>query len=183
MKLRGPIRKIFGFSARDKSKPGDFVSNPFQDGENPFSIDCGKHDVEFMHQTHVNLCGDSCVNMVLKYKGKAHGNMNKNPRGAFTGINTDDVKDRLRQGGLTPLRVAPDGEGATSYTAARIGQYLKQFGPIIATRPMHFVLIIGIDGDRIFYHDPWRGPNLIQTLKQFNRSLEWGDIDRLIAAV
>lgn len=51
MRLKGPFRKIFGMSKRDHGQRAD------SDGLS--------YDVTFVHQNHVNLCGDASAQMLL----------------------------------------------------------------------------------------------------------------------
>ena len=56
MRLKGPFRKIFGMSKRDHGQSAD------SDGLS--------YDVTFVHQNHVNLCGDASAQMLLLFHAR-----------------------------------------------------------------------------------------------------------------
>jgi Papain-like cysteine protease AvrRpt2 len=59
-------------------------------------------------------------------------------------------------------------------------------GPIICSTENlgglvgHFLVLKGIDDDQLFFHDPWRGPDLPQPLSWLNDHLEWEDSDCML---
>jgi hypothetical protein len=180
MRLKGPIAKVFGFSSKDHDKPGTLISGPTDAAKRPKAF--ARHNVPFIHQRHVNLCGDACINMLLAFKGRPHKpKLGKNPRGVFEGQTTDDVLDQLAAAGLTRFSLAlPQNR---QWTPETLGEYLQKYGPIICKGSMHFVLMVGIHEEHVFVHDPWRGANMTKSLDEFNRFLDWQDRDCMIAAV
>jgi hypothetical protein len=180
MKLKGPMAKIFGFTSKDHDKPGQFISSPIQPGQKPTVY--SRHNVPFIHQTHVNLCGDACINMLLAFKGRPYqSKLSQNPRGAFEGQSTYDISGRLNAAGVLHFSLARPKN--RQWTPEDLGDYLQKCGPIICAGTMHFVLLVGIHEDHVFIHDPWRGANMTKTLEDFNRFLNWEDPDCMIAAV
>lgn len=148
-------------------------------------------NVPFVHQNHINMCGDASVNMALKSHGKdfdapvkesvGHGGdvrLRRNPRGVLEGLTTDDVIDRLKAKGLEPISLDPS--STRNITAAELKGWLNEHGPLIIKGPSHFMIITGVDGNSVFYHDPWRGKNMRMSLDALNHGLEWNDPDRVI---
>jgi ABC-type bacteriocin/lantibiotic exporter with double-glycine peptidase domain len=179
VKLKGPMAKVFGFSDKDHDKPGQLVSSPVQPGKKAKAY--ARHNVPFIHQTHVNLCGDSCVNMLLAFKGRAHqAKLSKNPRGVLEGQSSKDISAALKLAGLPHFRLALP--KSRQWSADDLGEYLQKFGPIICQGTWHFVLLVGIHEDHVFIHDPWRGANMTKTLDDFNRFLYWDNPGCMIAA-
>jgi peptidase C39-like protein len=179
MRLRGPLAKVFGFSSKDHEKPGRFISGPIEPGKKPKAF--ARHNVPFIHQRHVNLCGDACINMLLAFKGRQFmAKLRKNPRGVFDGQTTDDVLAQLRAAGLPVFSLALPQDH--QWTPDILGEYLQKFGPIICKGSMHFVLLVGIHEEHVCIHDPWRGANMTKTLDELNRFLDWQDRDCMIAA-
>lgn len=185
MKLKGPLAKIFGFSDKDFSAGGSGeVSMPFQPDKKP-STPCYGRNVEFEQQTHVNLCGDACLNMVFSYKKKkqARIDLRRNPRGALSGITTDDVLARLAAAGLEGVSFKPDANKSKPFTALELAQYLYAYGPLICKGTTHFILLVAVNGNTLAFHDPWRGQYMPKTIDSFNRKfLDWSDRDRVIGA-
>jgi papain like cysteine protease AvrRpt2 len=179
MRLKGPFAKVFGFSSKDHDKPGQFVSGPIDTANKPKMF--ARYNVPFIHQRHVNLCGDACINMLLAFKGRPYkAKLNKNPRGVFDGQTSDDVLAELKATGLPRFSLAlPQNH---QWTPDSLGEYLQRFGPIICKGDMHFVLLVGIHESHVFIHDPWRGANITKTLAQFNSFLDWQDRDCMIAS-
>jgi ABC-type bacteriocin/lantibiotic exporter with double-glycine peptidase domain len=179
MKLKGPMAKIFGFSSKDHDKPGQFISSPLQPGKKATVY--ARHNVPFIHQTHVNLCGDACVNMLLAFKGRPYeAKLRNNPRGVLEGQSSNDLSARLKAAGLPHFALAhPESK---QWAPTELAEYLQKFGPIICQGSMHFVLLVGIHENHVFIHDPWRGANMTKTLDEFNRFLYWQNTDCMIAA-
>lgn len=178
MRLRGPIAKIFGFSSADRDKPGQFISAPIQPGAR--KLPYARLLVPFVHQSHVNLCGDACVQMLLAFRGKQYqAKLDENPRGVFTGIQARDASEMLTNAGVKHFFVdlPPDKQ----CKAVDLAEYLQLCGPVICGGLHHFVLLVGIHEDHVFLHDPWRGPNLTMTLNEFNNFLDWTDRRCMIA--
>jgi hypothetical protein len=173
MKLITPIRKAVGMSRRSHGQApdaaiGSYVHHP---------------GVPFIAQNHVNLCGDACVSMILKFynkeatsgltASKKHPSamkMARNPRGIFSGSDSSQWVEALTGAGLHSYIFY--GRGA-QFSSRQIAVVLLDFGPFVAGVKFnrfteHAILIIGVQNDRLFFHDPWRGANMSMTLAQFN---------------
>lgn len=183
MKLKGPMAKIFGFSDKDHSKgKAEEISAPYDPDVMPKAPAYGI-DVPFEQQTHVNLCGDASLNMLFTFKKKptARVDLKKNPRGALEGINTDDVKARIDAvDGLVAKQLKP--KAAKAWTALELAQQLYAHGPLICKGSQHFILLIAVNGDNCYFHDPWRGQYVAKSIKDFNKFLDWTDVDNVIGA-
>jgi hypothetical protein len=163
MRLKGPFRKLVGMSKRDH---GHHVG------------DGGlEYEVPFVHQNHVNLCGNASAQMLVMFNGRAptnaiksntgHSNsyrLRRNPRGVVEGANDDDVAALIRAAGLHPWNICPR-EGL--WTAAFVRAALETYGPYAQSVRFgvagHWVVVTGTDGHNIIYHDPWRGMNKRKT--------------------
>ena len=172
MKLITPIRKAVGMSRRSHGQiPNANESSAYHPG------------VPFIAQNHVNLCGDACVSMLLKFYNKeATGKLTPskkhptamklahNPRGIFKGSESSEWLAALKGAGLHPYtffgRLA-------QFSSRQLAVVLLDFAPFIAGVKFnrfteHAILITGVQNDRLFYHDPWRGAKMSMTLAQFN---------------
>ena len=184
MKLKGPLAKLFGFSDKDfsESSTGE-VSAPFVPNLRPDRA-CYGLAVPFEHQPHINLCGDACLNMVFGYRNLSvfRTDLRKNPRGALTGLTTDDIIDRLRKVGLPPHTLTP--RHAKQWTALELAQHLFSYGPLICKGARHFVLLVAVSSSTgLAFHDPWRGQYMPMSLDDFNtKFLDWSDPDNVIGA-
>jgi hypothetical protein len=159
MRLKGPFRKLFGMSKRD---------HDHHVGDGGL-----EYEVPFVHQNHVNLCGDASAQMLAMFNGRAptiaikantgHANsyrLQSNPRGVVEGSNDDDVAAVIRAAGLYPWNICPR-EGL--WTAGLVRSALEMFGPYAQSVRFsvagHWVVVTGTDGRNVIYHDPWRGMN------------------------
>lgn len=180
MRLKGPIAKLFSFSSRDHAKPGQFISGPIPPGAPSHVHPYARFTVPFVHQGHVNLCGDACVEMLLAFKGRPYrSELRKNPRGIVEGSSTDDLSERLAAAGVRVYSLPLPHD--RRWTPQLLAAFLQKSGPIICQGAMHFVLLTGIHEGHVFIHDPWRGQNLTYTLDEFNRWLAWTS-DCMLAA-
>lgn len=178
MRLTGLFATVCNFSSRDTSTPEALISPP--SGDRPANHALCKN-VEFIHQQHVNMCGDACVNMLFAYKGKAYERMFKrNPRGVLEGLDTQQVKDKLMEAELLPVPI-PYPENR-KWPAQQLASLIIAYGPLICAGKRHFILVFGADQNKVVYHDPWRGPNKQMSLDDFNRFLRWSDDHCIIAA-
>src|SRR5262249_43569745 len=104
MRLKGPIRKILGMSKRDH---GHHVGVEYH--------------VPYVHQNHVNLCGDASAQIVLMYYERPlplemkpnFGPPNDNRlmhrrRKTFDGATDDDIVDLIRRAGLYAWNIRPE---------------------------------------------------------------------------
>jgi hypothetical protein len=121
--------------------------------------------------------------MLLSYYGKQtapvvacskHAGINKlrnNPRRSLKGSGERDSLNLFAEAGLNgySLYVSP----ANKFLSYHIEGVLASFAPFIAsvkTSPFstHALLFFGIEGDKLFYHDPWKGANMSMTLARLN---------------
>ncbi len=177
MKLTTPFRQLFGMSQRDH-------------GHIPLSPDDGdpQHvyypNVPFVHQNHINLCGDACVAMLLLHHKKtmlyridkasvhvreAVWTMRENPRGIVQGADPDELAGVFIAAGLFVYNVQPCLSEAWSEPSLR--RVLTVFGPFMAALESdasgHWILITGVLNNTVYCHDPWRGRNLSMTMDAF----------------
>lgn len=159
LKVANTAGPLPGLPADYGTNPEYVPGNPYNEAE-PFK----RHDdVAFQHQKFVNMCGEACMLMLLDYRGHPHTiNMNVNPRGPVEGI--DGVDALVANNHLLTIGHFP-GE-ITNKKIARVlidhgpficsGSYARVIGPI---RFGHFILVTGVWGDEVFFHDPWHGAN------------------------
>lgn len=163
------LAKIIGFSSKDKHRL--LISAP-TDLSAVGKSDYVNYKVHFIHQQHVNMCGDACVNMLLSFCGKPHSLRLKNNRGIFDGMLYGDITERLEREGLKPA-IAPANAGLTERA---FGELLSRGSPLICpaytnSYTGHWVLVIGKHQDKIIFHDPWKGPNTILPFTEFRKRL------------
>jgi predicted double-glycine peptidase len=181
MRLKGPLAKVFGFSGKDHLKPGTYISGPIAPGTPANQLPFCRLDVPFVQQTHVNMCGDASVRMLVAYhKNQPPAPIGENPRGALEGQTTDDVAAQIQAAGLTPMSLALPAD--RKWTGPALAQLLRAMGPVACAGSMHFVVLTGVHENNVFLHDPWRGRNLPKTVDEFNRFLNWSDSDCMIVA-
>ncbi len=167
MRLSVPFRKIFSMSKRDHGRlPGG-----------------GGPGVPFVHQNHINLCGDTCAQMLLLYHNgvgsvglKQHSRrpgeyrMRRNPRGVLDGATDDDIVATLHNAGRYACNLVLD--AGFRWSTDSLGQVLGQLGPIVATmrhfQAEHWILVHGVDAGHVYYHDPWKGSNMRMSIRHFN---------------
>jgi hypothetical protein len=164
MRLKGPFRKLFGMSK------GDHGHHVGDEGL--------EYEVPFVHQNHVNLCGDASAQMLVMFNGrpatiglKANAGhdgsyrLRHNPRGILEGGTDDDLVAVLRAAGLQPWNICPR---VGPWTAAFVRAALETYGPYAQTVRFgvvgHWVVVTETDGQRVIYHDPWRGSNKSKTV-------------------
>lgn len=183
MKLVGPFRKAAGMSKRDHgAQPG---------------LGAIHFEVPFIQQNHINLCGDASASMLLMYHGRPamatvhasnkHANVFKlkeNPRGTLEGADTEELKAALRASGLHLYRFRPY---AATWTAQSIGDVLRNYGPFMALVrfspiAMHWLVIKGLDGTNVLYHDSWRGRNMSMAAAHFGAVSNGRDPEAAIGA-
>jgi hypothetical protein len=172
MKLISPLRKVVGMSKRDHGNlPDENQTKIYHPG------------VGFIFQNHLNLCGDACANMLLKFHGKqpksalvqssGHTGVLKmvsNPRGVLKGTQSQDLITMLDTSDLWIYQFYT----TEPFAPNTIGFVLSDFGPFIAAVQFnrfagHAILVFGVQGDQIFYHDPWRGANKSMSIAEFNK--------------
>jgi hypothetical protein len=137
-----------------------------------------QEDVPFVHQNHINLCGDASAQMLAMYNQRlliigmkqnvGHENsyrLRRNPRGVFQGRNGDRIARMLEGVGLQARLICP----RDRWTAALVRAALETYGPYAqAVGPLHhWVVVTGTDGESVIYHDPWRGRNKSKPMGQW----------------
>jgi hypothetical protein len=178
MRLKNPVRRLAGMSKKDHGA----LPAPMAPAPGAFNI---FHNVGFVHQNHINLCGDACTSMLLLYRGKMalaavdpspkHANvflMRDNPRGVLTGSNTGTLIAGMKGANLQVYDVSP--QAGAAWTAQTLGDALTTFGPVMicvafSAAAYHWILLTGIQNSTIFYHDPWRGRNMSMTVANLAR--------------
>jgi inosine/xanthosine triphosphate pyrophosphatase family protein len=81
--------------------------------------------------------------------------------------------DLLDDAGLHPytLDVFPGDKFKRFHIEGVLASYAPFIASIRSSRfSTHAVLILGIEGDRLFYHDPWEGAHMSMTLDRLNDS-------------
>lgn len=166
MRLKGPFRKIFGMT---KSDFGDHAA-----------IDGGlDYEVTFVHQNHVNLCGDASAQMLLLFNERAPSvalkrneghealsyRMKRNPRGVLEGGNEVPLIATLTAAGLRAWDICPR---VGRWSGDLVMSCLRTYGPYAQSVQFsvvsHWVVVVGADRDKVYFHDPWRGANLSKTI-------------------
>ena len=159
MRLKGPFRKLFGMSKRDHGHHAQ--------------ADGLEYDVPFVHQNHVNLCGDASAQMLVMFHGRpatiplkgnaGHPNsfrLKRNRRGVLEGSNEDKLVAMILASGLQAWNVCPS---VGLWTGPLVRSTLETFGPYAQLVHFsiggHWVVVTGTDGRHVIYHDPWRGGN------------------------
>ena len=213
MRLKGPLRAIWGFHARNinnldehkgtfksrairtvsvDSKLSDLYDKNKQKkitdydvkSKTPETSDEGIsgrvfiHDVEFIQQGHVNLCGDACLEMLRLYNGenpqreveinsKSLKSLSSNPRKTFKGMSRKEFMREVKSSNfqLSELKFETDGIDDTQFTDD-VSHCIEQGPVLIAYRgnPFwgHYALVIGVAGDELVIHNPWSGANQIK---------------------
>jgi hypothetical protein len=128
------------------------------------------YNVDYMHQQHVNLCTDTCVQMLYKAGDRPFASLSKNPRGAFEGLDYTELN------GLTKANIimSMPSEAAAKRedrVASELKQKLEKSGPFILNIGLrgnfqHSVLVTGISNGNIIYNDPLTGPNRVLSIEQ-----------------
>jgi hypothetical protein len=176
LKLLTPIRKAVGMSRRSHAENPPAGSNSFY------------HGVPFTAQSHVNLCGDACANMLIRFYNNASNvdltqsksnpaamKMMTNPRGMFSGSGPNEWARELAGAGLSPYSFFSHNP---QFNSKQLYYILSDCGPFIAGVAFnrfteHAILVNGMiydDAltDKLYYHDPWRGSHMSMTLAAFN---------------
>jgi len=167
----------------DPGNPLDRAKNGIPaPGPNVISFD---YTVPYIHQNHINLCGDACAIMMVGFWSLAVNlttTTAENPRGMLAGSTLEDMRKIFPRG--SSFHIERNQEAP--WTAAELADKLKNHGPIIcSTQSMgggfgHFQILKGIDNQELIFHDPWHGPNLRHSLDWFNTHLDWSDLERMI---
>ena len=168
MRLKGPFRKLFDMSKRDH-------------GHHPVGEDALEYDVPFVHQNHVNLCGDASAQMLVMFNDRqpnlgmkpnvGHADsyrLKRNPRGVLEGSNDDDVVGLIQAAGLQAWLICPR---VDRWTRDLLRAALETYGPYAQSVRFgvadHWVVVTGTDGQSVIYHDPCRGRNKSKTIDQW----------------
>ncbi len=137
------------------------------------------YPVPYVHQPHVNVCGEACVLMLYKFGQKNGGpNVNVNPRGVFEG---EDSVDKLVSAWPELTCIKKPGRIASM----RLAWVLAEYGPFICSgdyvrfvrklRGGHFIVVTGIWGEMMLIHDPWHGRDRRKPITWFQGKLQKGD--------
>lgn len=174
------VAKILGFS--DKDRHISLISSPLDITRTKLE-DYISYSVEFIHQQHVNMCGDACVQMLLSFFGKPYLTVLKNNRGIFDPLNDDDVCQQLTEAGLS-LRLFPLSD---KLTEQKLGSYLANGAPVMCVINFnkfanHWVLLTAKHNDVFMYHDPWKGPNVTLPFRELKRKLLLAGAECFISA-
>lgn len=180
MRLKGPFRKLAGMSKQDH---GHHVG--------PDGLE---FDVPFVHQNHINLCGDASAQMLLLFNQRTpnpgvlkqnagHANsfrLRRNPRGIFSGSTDDTIVTQLRGAGLIAWNICPR---VGPWSADRVLAALETYGPYAQFfhGVGHWVVVKGVDGNSVFYQDPWRGKNKCKPIDDWI-NIAGHEIDSAVAA-
>src|SRR5262245_48842671 len=126
-------------------------------------------DVPFLPQTDA-LCGGAAAAMVFRYWGDAHADVQQfaplvDRRAG--GIAGDVLVEAVRMRGWQTRRIA---SGSIDELTARL-QDRQPVIVLIADRrdTYHYVVVTGVDGDRIVVHDPSWGPSRSIDEREFVR--------------
>jgi hypothetical protein len=172
MKLPKKFRFLIGMRSETKTVVPDLRAG----GVNADTCEADPHltlRVPFVAQQHVNLCGDACALMLLKFWGRdtLGRDTNTNPRGPLGGSGFDDICSMFpHENWRAPFPIPPKAQG---WTARKLAYQLATVGPLIVSLPRHWVVLIGAQGQQLYIHDPWRGPNLVKDVGWLNKSLDW----------
>ena len=147
------------------------------------------HDVPYLHQGHVNLCGDACVEMIRRYYGQKSDRPSsvnsagveylvENPRGPFKGLSKEEIQEEIAD--LDFELQAQDKFHKTYIILKRDLSKLIQQGPLLFSYAEtglygHYVVIAGVVGDELIVHDPWSGGSEIRPIRWLNDLIVSGD--------
>ncbi|WP_158590445.1 papain-like cysteine protease family protein [Noviherbaspirillum cavernae] len=187
MRLVGIFAKALSFKDKGRTHPCPSAPNPNEPHEEPSAGHWHCGDVPYVHQRHINMCGDACVNMLVAYKkGRRDAEqIDRNPRGVFAELPFRDLEEKLSAAGLAvaPINRPPK----KSWPAQELARHLSQYGPIICggqePRDLvgHYVLLTCVRDEKVVVHDPWGGRNREWSLDYFNRFLDWKDRNFMVA--
>lgn len=140
--------------ARDLIKSMTYYHKERNASSLPASADSIYYPIDYINQVHVNLCTDTCNQMLNKFAKQPFHTMHHNPRGLFEGVYPNDLTDS--KGMVIYLRSNID------VATDSIRQKLAN-GPFIMALPIrgggHSVLCVGISGNEVIYHDPLTSGN------------------------
>lgn len=179
MRLRTPFRFIVSMTDKDYAHYALMEQGTVE------------YDVQFIHQNHINLCGDASVQMLIMFLTKNTTvqlkiknddpkklYLAKNPRGIFEGTNDDDLKRMLHIAGLNTWNVTPLSK---AWDIESVRMTLHCFGPYIQSTGMHWVLVTGVDRQDVIYQDPWRGRNMSKKINDWMKFAS-NESDSVVAA-
>lgn len=163
MRLAKPFAKLFRMGVlRNK----DTTIRGYN--ESPTSITLR---VPYVYQEHVNLCVDASAMMILMAWGFApNRDTTTNPRGPLKGSTFDNHSDMCDEGTMhwsdAPVNWKLD-------TPAEWLNKLRAFGPLGLSNRNHAQVLIGIDvsAGTVVLHDPWKGPNKVNTFDKFKKEM------------
>lgn len=137
-----------------------------------------QHDVPFLAQKHINMCGEASAKMLLQYHGRNPTiNLDRNPRGLMEGT---DVGDLARRFGLVRTQFSRE-VGTAQPTAKQLAWLLAQYGPLLCSgdycrmlgqRWGHVIVLTGIWDDLVLFQDSWHGEDRRKPLTWFVPKLE-----------
>lgn len=174
MKLTGVAATLTNFG----TEPGSMEKLATFLGDSPERFMYG--NVKYIHQGHINLCTEACINMMLAFHGKPHQEtLDKNPRGMMESQTSWDMVDKLKEAGLRRIRLRLPSN--RQWKAVDLAKNLREFGPAICSITnnhgisYHAILLIGVNENEVLYHDPWTREFETMPLSVFNNKLEWED--------
>ncbi len=140
----------------------------------------------YVHQEHINMCGEACCVMLAKFAGEKAELPKKNPRGPFEGAEWDDLAQTYKSSfAKNLLKKNYVGASGNKWTIEQLKQQLLQVGPMMVSGEFvdlplagwmgHWVVIKGVQGDNVYLHDPWHGPNTKRSLKFMNEHMNFED--------
>lgn len=170
MRLKGPFAKYYNFSSEIQKLTGDLISSPNPNFEHGYV----RLHVPYVHQRHVNLCGDAATQMLLAYHKRPFNNvLVNNPRGVFQGFETSDIRSTLNKHELAFTSIKTPNIGR--WNCGILANTIRASGPIICRldygRIEHYILLFGVHSPFVIFHDPWEGANKTMTIHEFNAGL------------
>ncbi|WP_422138796.1 papain-like cysteine protease family protein [Endozoicomonas sp. ALC020] len=195
MKLRGPLRAIWGFNATNDTTNLEAEQKKFKGRS--VELKSHIHPVKYIHQGHVNLCGDACVEMLRRFYGddplfvtsinpEKVESLSTNPRRIFKGFPLEEFyEESIRSNFKLSELQFPD----SSYTKEALVESLTE---LIAETPIllryqencfygHYALLIGIMGDKLVIHDPWSGGSQIETVEWLQSLISENELEAFLA--
>jgi len=130
--------------------------------------------VPYIYQNHVNLCADASAMMILLAWGfEPNRGVDENPRLPFKGSRIEEHTNLVEGGAIWDT--ATIGK-VNKPTNAEFLFLLKHKGPLGVSTKGHSQVLIGIDNaeNTVILHDPWKGPNKVNTFQKFiNEMVEY----------
>lgn len=195
MKLRGPLRAIWSFNATNDTKKLEAEQKRFKGR----TVEAASHihAVNYIHQGHVNLCGDACVEMLRRFYGdnplratttnsKKVESLSTNPRRIFKGLSINEIYEETIHSNfkLSELKF-PVSSVPKEALLESLTELISEAPILLSYREnnfySHYVLLIGIIGDKLVIHDPWSGGSEIEPLKWLHSLILENKIEGFLA--